>query len=249
VRARAEFTPEYGTRLLGRIAHHDENELLLDDTRDGVLIQIAASSCLFEEHRENLLAVVALSDPKLVENVKQDWRRQEDVASRPRGKAHLIDKAVQHLIGTSTEPLHLCDEVEATLGPAVEPKPEVDPFRTRMLAKPLFSYDPESVKTHTVPEFGIRPHGPFSQRRMAARPLRLLLLAPERFKGMAERLTSDVQISVGDGAVFNGMERRYRLPAMDVTKIYFRWDKQPAKDAYYNAATDALREQYDVAFI
>jgi len=249
VRARAEFTPEYGARLLGRIAHHDENELLLDDTRDGVPIRIAASSCLFEEHRENLLAVVALYDPKLVETVKQDLRRQEDVPSRPRGKADLIDKAVKHLIGTSTEPLHLCDEVEATLGPAVEPKPDVDPFGTRMLAKPLFSYDPESVKTHTVPEFGIRQHGPFSQRRMAARQLRILLLAPERFKGMAERLMSDLQTGVGDGAVFNGMERRYRLPAMDVTKVYFRWDKQPAKDAYYNAATDALREQYDLAFI
>ncbi len=253
LRPGSKFAPAFEGRAIGRVIGIEGEQLVLDDVHDRQFERVNASMCLLEPGRQTLDGFIRHCYPSYYQAVRTMLRDKLNRFNAPASKLHLIEEFVRkRLVNPDDGVLQIAAGMAVTFAPATSPAVGADAFPARELHAPVYSFDPESPKTHGAPDAGLRLYGPYSRARLYGTVLRVLVLAPEGFKGHVEQFVGQFQVGIrGYERAYNGFQRKYRLDKVDVTEHYFSWSGGPAKDAYYNATVEALEEatDYDVCFV
>lgn len=247
--ARDHEAPHAGL-LIGRVRAIEGQDLLLDDARDATYVRIAATACVLDPSRPNLLAYLGYLAGPAAAAVNTRLREIEVASNTPREKLRLTEAFARYrLTVVDGAPLAIGGGLSVTFGAMTAPSSGASMFMTRELPAPAFSFDPVSPKTHGVADDGLRLFGPYGQERLRAKRVRVLLLAPETYKGQAQAFLQVFRQGVSDGRLYRGFAQKFRLAGVDVVERYFAVGNP--KETYANAARDAIEDStaYDLAIV
>lgn len=243
----------YRDVLIGRVESVDGADVVLDDLRDPDLRRVPAAWCTLQAGWDALDDYLHLVTGERFADLKSRIRAKFVHAISPKERLRLIEGfARTKLLGPDGTLLSIGAGLTVAFGPAVRPREHSEHFPATELQNPSYSFDPESVKTDIVPDAGLKRWGPYSRARLSGQRLRILVLAPQRYKGQVEQFVQQFQQGIrGYTSTFNGFQRKYRLTGATFTERYFPVTTGPPGDAYYNAVVQALDEStdYDLCFV
>ncbi|MGD9893703.1 MAG: hypothetical protein AB7U18_20665, partial [Dehalococcoidia bacterium] len=243
----------YRNLLIGRVETVEGADLVLDDLRDPDLRRVPAAWCILQSGWDSLEDYLRLVTGGRFGDLKgRIWAKFVHAIS-PKERLRLIEGFVRtKLVGPGGTLLSVGAGLTVSFGPVICPQEHTDRFPASYLENPSYSFDPESVKTDTTPDAGLKRWGPYSRARLVGQQLRVLVLAPQGFKGQVEQFVQQLQQGIrGYEGTFNGFRRKYRLTDATFTQCYFHMTAGPPADAYYNAVVQALDEttEYDLCFV
>jgi hypothetical protein len=244
---------EYRGQVIGRIERVDRGQLVLQDTRDNSLQRIDASHCVLEPKLPTVFDYIrhcyGSQSARIVTAIEKELKE----FSSPKRKLYLIQEFVRRrLSGAEQSGISISPDLTVSIGSATECSFDSSVFRAGVLNAPVYCYDPESPKTHSVADLGLKQFGPYSKSQMKDRTRRILVIAPEIFKGNVEQFISRFKSGIrGYETTYSGFRSKYHLPTIEIVEHYFPWKSGSAKDAYYNGTVSALDSStdYDMSFV
>jgi len=239
--------------VVGRVVQVEQRNLVLEDRREQVSERIDPELCVLEASRRTLQDYLLQVHPEHYRFVIGALERVFKEFISPKKKLHFIEEfARRRLIGSDGRNIQVAAGLELSLGAALSPNAETAIFRVRELLSPTYSFDPESSKTHSTADGGLKLHGPYSRARLAGKSINIMVLAPDGYKGQVGQFVEQFKSGVrGFESTYGGFAKKYRLEQLQITPKYFPWLSGSAKDAYYNATVKLLEESndFDLCFI
>lgn len=237
--------------LIGRVRSIEAGTLILDDTRSRAYQEIESRRCTLDAYRGNQVDYLRQRLGTTFDRLSTVLDREHLKLIAPPQRLHFSREFVrQRLVTAANGPIALAPDLGVSFGSAVVPAPNAATFRIRELPAPVYSFDPESPKTHEKATDGLRIYGPYDRAKHQGQRPAILVLAPDTYKGQVQLFLSAFKNGVMGGRLYEGFAKKYRLGGVDFTEHYFPLTGTP-KDAYYNATVAALelRKDYDAAFV
>lgn len=238
--------------LVGRIREVQGTTLVLDDVRDRSYEEIEAVRCVLDPNRWTMEAYLKHRLGREFDDLRALLDTEYLRMISPGEHLRLSREFVRRrLVVPGGGPLPIAAGLTVSFGEAAAPAPGASPFSSRELLAPIYSFDPESPKTHPKATEGLRTYGPYGAARLRGTNPSILVLAPNTHKGQVQQFLAAFRDGIGDRRVYEGFRKKFRLDGLEVVERYFEWRSGPPKDAYYNATVAALEERsdYSVAFV
>jgi Piwi domain len=241
------FEPTF--ELLGRVSALQDDELQLDDAREG-MPSVKAGDCYVELSPHTFSNLLGQIFTDRADEVQEALFQK--TAARRVGPAKLQD--VRKVIGyLQKQGLEISHAITVSVGALLEgntlPKLDTAP-------KPVYVFDPTGAKTDTWADGGLQRCGPYSQQTFSKNHPRIAVVCQASAKGRVEQFlhkffNGQRHPKKKTGPFDNGLIGKYRLEG--VTPKFFLADN-PTAPAYQRAAQAAQEavsgeERWDIALV
>jgi hypothetical protein len=232
--------------LLGRVSAWHDNELHLEDAREGV-VSVKKQECCVEPSSHAFTDLLRQIFMQRTEQVREALFQK--AAARRVGPSKLQD--LRNVVGyLQKRAFELSPGITIKIGALLEGKdlPKLD-----TAPKPVYVLDPTGAKTDTWSDRGIQQNGPYSQQTFSKNRPRIAVVCQASAKGRVEQFlqkffTGQRHPKRKPGPFDNGLIGKYRLDG--VSPKFFLTNNGTA-DAYQQTAQQAISEEdrWDLALV
>lgn len=232
--------------LLGRVGDVEQQQLLLDDARDGIT-SVSAQDCFVEPSSHAFGVLLDQIFKERAEAVRENLFQAS--AARRVGPAKLQDlrRVIDYLRRQTFE---VSPGLTLSVGRLIDGKGVPKLSDT---PKPLYVFDPTGAKTDSWADRGLQQHGPYSQQTFSKNRPRIAVVCQASAKGRVEQFLQKFfngqrHPKKTRGPFDDGLVGKYRLDG--VAPKFFLATNATA-GAYQQAAQEAISEQdrWDLALV
>jgi hypothetical protein len=240
-------------KLRGRVKAIDGDQLLLDDSRDGVESITAREAYLEPNYHEFDRCIDHVFKDQFV-NVKQNLVNKLSAFRSGPDRLAKLQKVTEYLAKQSLEML---PDVKFTIGSLMSSK-KSDFFPPILTApKTVYVFDPAGTRTDTWHDRGLDNNGPYTSQSFTPTHPRVCIICQKDRKGRVEqflhKFINGIKLSGEKRSPFlKGFIRKYSLE--NLTADFFLCENNSA-DAYHQAARQAIAQhgqsnvKWDLALI